>query len=326
MSAQDGGSRRPEAGNARSLLQRLERSCTVVVPDGGQLRVLTLDPLRGHLREVARRAAPTEESDRPDDAPDWVRAQGRRNGEVVRYMHSTWTEIVRYDARQAPEQVDVFLRVGVRPPPGADLDRRRVGIVYRLLSNPERVTQLANYCGVRDDGTEEWQVRVSLPAAAPGVFAFVAWYQDGRGATYYDDNEGQHHVAVWKPGFEVIQVDARGTSIVVDDLGVRAKVSIAIADLEYRKDLRLVCTTDGWKTHAEVGNEGAQENGWRWVRDLWGGFQQWVVEHEVRDGCEEFEYALVYRHAAVDGATTYEFWADNGQENFKVRKGQAWRQ
>lgn len=320
MSQQGDDSGRPARGNPRGLLSRLERACTVLVPEGDQMRVLALDPVCGQMREVARatRAQPSE-------ATDWVRAQGKRDSEVVRYMHHCWTVVARHDARMAPETAHVFLRIGVRPPPGADLDRRRVGVVYKLLSKPERVTELGNYSGVRADGTEEWQVRVSLPAAEPGVFTFLAWYQDGRGTPLYDDNEGQLHVAPWKPGFEIIRMDPRETSIVVDDLGVRGKVSIAIADLEYHKDIRMVCSMDGWKTHLELGNEGAECNGWRWVRDLWGGFQQWRIELDQPGACEEFEYAMVYRHAAVDAATIYEFWADNGQENFRVRKGQPWR-
>lgn len=307
--------RRGDKGYSRSLLSQREQGCSVLVPDGGQMRVLVLDPSRG-LREVAR-----EPLSQPPDAADWARSQGRRNTAVVRYMHHSWTVVDRYDERRAPESVDVFLRIGVRPQPGADLDRRRVGVVYRLLSSPERVTGVGNYVGVRDDGTDEWQVRVHLPASAPGVFTFLVWYQDGLGNTLYDDNEGQFHVAPWKPGFEIIRIDPRETRVVVDDLGVHGRVSIAIADLEYHKDLRMVCTTDGWKTHVELGNEGAQQNGWRWVRDLWAGFQQWALEFDLpAAGCEEFEYALVYRHAATNGATIYEFWADNGQQNFKASR------
>jgi hypothetical protein len=32
-----------------------------------------------------------------------------------------------------------------------------------------------------------------------------------------------------------------------------------------------------------------------------------------------FEYAIVYKHGVVNGATTYEFWDNNGGGNYVVQ-------
>jgi hypothetical protein len=120
----------------------------------------------------------------------------------------------------------------------------------------------------------------------------------------------------WREGFEVVRHDD-ATAIALTDAGVRGTLSVQVADLEYRKQLGLVWTTDRWKSQQEFGTGDDPMNQWHWVRDAFEGFQQWQMHLDIPGDWEEFEYAIVYRHR---GAVLSEFWADNGHRNFVVRR------
>jgi hypothetical protein len=100
-------------------------------------------------------------------------------------------------------------KIRVRPVPGADWERKRVGVICELEHScrPGAETYLATYFATLADGTEEWHVArrwEGVPAAASGQpcesRTFVVWYQDGLGHTYYDDNDGRLYRLVWPGG------------------------------------------------------------------------------------------------------------------------------
>jgi hypothetical protein len=259
----------------------------------------------------------------PQPAPpvvDELRDKGRRAPDIVHYLQSFWIDSRSRKAPGAMHEVDVFLRVGVRRPQGVDAEGRRAGVVYKLLGSADRHVQEGVFARKLESGEEEWQVRLCLHETSPGVVPFFVWYDDGRGQVYYDDNARQLHVVVWKEGFEVVRHEFESTTLEVTDAGVRGTLSVLLADLEYDKEVGLVWTTDGWKTHQEFGTGEAPIHAWHWVRDAFEGFQQWQIALDLPGSFEAFEYAIVYRHGAVEGATRFEFWADNGHRNFVVRR------
>ncbi|MBI5535264.1 MAG: hypothetical protein HY898_21230 [Deltaproteobacteria bacterium] len=269
---------------------------------------------------------PRDRELRPDPAPiDELRTRAIHAPDVVRYQQSFWIDSRSQDARGALREVDLFLRIGVMRPEGADGEARQAGVVYKLLGSSDRRKQEGVFARRLPSGEEEWQVRLCLQASSPGVVPFFAWYDDGRGGVFYDDNARQLHVVLWKEGFEVVRHEFEATNVELTDAGVRGTLSVLLADLEYHKEVGLVWTTDGWKTHQEFGTGPAAVNMWHWVRDAFEGFQQWQIVLDVPGSFDAFEYAIVYRHGAVQGAVRQEFWADNGHRNFVVRRGQGSR-
>jgi hypothetical protein len=248
---------------------------------------------------------------------DWAQQQGRRDTAEVSYMGSFWQQATDCGYRFGCQTIQVFVKLKVKPSVGANLDFKRVGIVYRD-ANTGLQTALGSYFTTFADGDEEWHVPFSVRAWDPGVFTFDAWYEDGVGNTYFDDNGGNLHALRLQNGQLVVAQLYSATQVTVGDDGVHGHIALNVADLGYDKDIRLVWTTDRWKTVHEWGiAPGA--NGWHWTSDSGDSWEVWGLDLDIPGPVDRFEYAIVYRHG-VGGVHVYEFWDNNAGNNYAVER------
>lgn len=257
-----------------------------------------------------------------DGQTDWAQQQGQRDTYWVNYYHESWWayNYTTCNARFCAQYVDLFIKLAVRPAANADLNWKRVGVVYRAPGTSQLTTVTGDYFSTWNNGQEEWHVKVTVPASQ-NIISFNAWYQDGAGHTYYDDNDGELHVATIGPStVAVVQMyGAPYTTVSVDDTGVHGSVSARVADIDYDKQVSMVYTTDGWQT-AQWLDVGSGENGWHWAEDYGADYERWAVDLNLPGDFQMLEYAIRYRHGVVNGAYTYEFWDNNSGQNYVVRR------
>lgn len=256
---------------------------------------------------------------------DWVQAEGKRDPSMVAYLGSWWSRYVNFGERGASQGVDVYIKLQVRWVEGANLDGKRVGVISHTVYGWDQPwTSLGSFSHTFfQDGEryEEWHVPVYVRSFRPGSFLFAAWYQDGRGGTWYDDNEGEYHPLVYDGSYTVIRVDPDTTRLRLTGTRVQGLISLLLANLDYHKDIRLVCTTDRWAHRNGYGmGEPGQPNSWHWVESLYGGYERWEMNLDLPATSDQFEYAVVYRHGVVNGARAYEFWDNNGGVNHVVSR------
>ena len=253
---------------------------------------------------------------------DWAQYEGERNTDMVVYEGDSWTEQSQCNTRGGCVELIVTLKVVVTPVAGANVDAKRVGVVYRSIAwdEGETETALGTYFTTRDDGKEEWHVPVHIHGWGGFLPVFNAWYQDGSGKTYYDDNQGEFHVAQGRTN-AVRQINepwsGATTDVELNSGGVTGVVSAMVADIDYDKNVELVWTTDNWETVNTYGI-GDTENGWRWVQDSYGGMDIFSIPLNIPGSYDTFEYAIVYTHGVVHNATPYEFWDNNYGRNFVI--------
>lgn len=251
---------------------------------------------------------------------DWAQYEGQRNTSMVAYTGAWWSVCTQPNTRFGCGSYEVLVKLRVRPVVGASLDWKRVGVVYRTPDDTTERTALGRYASTQGDGYEEWHVAMTVPSSQRTVL-FDAWYQDGAGHTYVDDNQGELHVVNDGPAYNVVRVEPWLNTVTVDPTGVRGQISIQVADLDYDKQVALIATKDGWHTVTELGMGAAgQANRWYWVEDFpWSaGRERWQIDVDLPGGAARFEYAVVYRHGVVNGARTYEFWDNNFGANYAV--------
>jgi hypothetical protein len=259
------------------------------------------------------------------EAADWAQFEGHRNTTMVAYTGQWWSECSS-NTRFGCGSMAVHLKLRVKPVANADITWKKVGVVFHTADDPTERTAVGNYFATYGDGTEEWQVSFTMGASQ--VALFDAWYQDGAGTTWVDDNQGELHAINPGPGYQVLRIEPWLNTAVVDDSGVHGALSLQVADLDYDKSLELVGTTDGWKTvvHFGLGAPG-DKNKWYWVEDYpYGGRERWRIDIDLPGKTDRFEYAVAYRHGIVNGATTYEFWDNNGGINYAVVRATAMMQ
>lgn len=252
---------------------------------------------------------------------DWAQNQGRRNTAMVQFRRESWHQYTNCASRGGCQSMDVFVKVYVRRVTGANLDQKRVGIVARVADGGGRTAQfLGRYHSTTADGWEEWHVQATFRNAEARYFMFNAWYQDGRGNTYYDDNGGELHVVHPNGPNAIVRQAWDGTTLRATGTGVQGHLAIDIADLDYDKDLKVVYTTDNWATTREmrIGNRG-DANEVYWERDLFGDGERWGVDVNL-PGATQMEYAIVYRHGVVQGSAPYEFWDNAGGHNYRITR------
>ncbi len=258
-----------------------------------------------------------------DGKADWAQYEGERNTDMVVYRGEYWTEQSDCNTRAGCMSLDLILKVFVKPVPAANLDAKRVGVVFRLPSwEPGRTaTAMGSYYSSYD-GMEEWHVRIRMRQWDGTIIpVFNAWYQDGLGHTYYDDNMGEFHAADgW--GQAIHQLWWNGTDVQVNDSGVSGQIVVRVADLDWDKELDLVWTTNDWQdVHISGLGSPSDKNAWFWVEDSYYGRDVFRMNLNIPGSYEEFEYAIVYRHGVTNNAIPYEFWDNAGGYNYTVTRG-----
>jgi hypothetical protein len=250
---------------------------------------------------------------------DWAQYEGVRDTSMVSYTGDSWSICRQPNTRFGCGALDLIVKLRVKPVAGADLNWKRVGVVYRTPFDPTERTAMGNYVTTWSDGYEEWHVAMSVAQWSATVL-FDAWYQDGAGHTYFDDNMGELHVAHDGPPYQVVRVEPWQSTVVVGDAGVQGKLSLQALDLDYDKQLEIHATKDGWTTVLRfgIGNPG-DKNRWYWVEKYpWSGRERWEIDLDLPGAADSFEYAVVYRHGVVNNARTTEFWDNNFQQNYRV--------
>lgn len=281
---------------------------------------------------VAGCLATTDRSDEPlgeaeeavlaNGQSDWAQQQGQRNTSMVRYYQESWWSwnYTTCSSRFCPQYIDVFLKLAVRPVAGANLDQKRVGVVYRAPGSNELTTVTGNYFTTWNDGDEEWHIKVTVPSSQ--VFlSFNAWYQDGAGNTFYDDNVGELHAVTAGPtSIAVVQMGGDPfTTVSLDETGVHGSVSARLMDVDYDKQVDMVYTLDNWQTSHWL-SVGTGDNAWHWVEDYGQDYERWTVDLDLPGDFQEMQYAIRYRHGVVNGAHAYEFWDNHNGQNYVVSR------
>ncbi len=256
-----------------------------------------------------------------EDSFDWAQYEGKRDTSMVSYTGSWSQNCTGQNTRFGCGSVAVHLKVRVKPQQNVDLNWKRVGVVYRSPNDLTDRTAVGTYSYTYPNGDEEWDVTVTTPSWKTTIM-FDAWYQDGKGGTFMDDNMGEFHVVNAGPDYQMLRVEPWLNSVKLDDQKLAGKVSLQVADLDFDKQIELIGSKDGWQTVLQmgIGNAG-DKNKWYWVENFSDGRQRWQLDIDLpADGASRFEYAVVYRHGVVNGAKTYEFWDNQGGGNYKVDK------
>lgn len=249
---------------------------------------------------------------------DWAQGQGQRNTAMVSYYQQSWYNYTNCGSRYGCSGLDVFIKLRVKPVAGANLDQKRVGVVYRTPGTSNLTTVTGSYFSTWGNGDEEWHIKLPFPMAfGQALISFNAWYQDGNGNTFYDDNSGELHPISIGTSPNAISQMGGFTNVTLDATGVHGAISARVADIDPDKQVAMVYTTDGWQTSHWL-DVGAGENQWHWVEDYGADYERWQVDVNLPGSFSAFQYAIVYRHGVVNGATTYEFWDNNFGGNYSA--------
>jgi hypothetical protein len=255
------------------------------------------------------------------ESESWATEQGQRNTEMVRFTGESWSSCRYPNTRFGCGALDIVVKLRVTPVANVDLAWKRVGIAYKTVGTTSEQTAIGYYVG-SDGSTEEWHVPVTV-YANQATLLFDAWYQDGGGRTFVDDNQGERHVVNTSYAYSVLRVEPWNSTLAVDDTGVRGRLTLQVADLDYDKEIVLVGTTDGWQTVVEmpIGQAG-ETNRWVWVEKFpWSAWERWQIDIDLPGaGIERFQYAVVYRHGVVNGARPTDFWDNNYNYNYTVER------
>jgi hypothetical protein len=252
------------------------------------------------------------------ESGEWAQYEGTRDTRMVSYTGQYSTDCAAPNTRFGCGATAIHVKLRVQAVENADLAWKRVGIVYHLVGDSNDYTAVGSYVASYGDGTEEWQVTAVVPQWQT-VMMFDAWYQDGRGHTFIDDNQGELHVVNAGPAYQVVRVEPWMNTVTVGDNGVSGRVSVQLADLDYDKQLELVATRDGWQTvlHFGLGAAG-DKNVLYWAEDLGTARERWQIDLDLPGSTDHFEYAVRYRHGVVNNATSYDFWDNNFEHNYVV--------
>jgi hypothetical protein len=253
---------------------------------------------------------------------DWAQDKGKRSTDMVSYNQETWREDNNCSPRAGCMSADVFLKLRVKTVQNANIDKKRVGIVYHEPGRSGQTTVVGDYKGDLGGGFEEWQVRVSLKKwEHAAAFMFTAWYEDGLGNTYFDDNAGEYHASAWQGSYMVLH-NTHGVGPILNDQGLSGTIVMEILDLDYDKEMVLVWTLDSWKTVNEFKMGSGAVNNWHWTSNTYNGMQLWEIALDYKGSFSKFEYAVVYKHGGKNNSKIYEFWDNNGGYNYQVGKNQ----
>lgn len=313
------------AGSLERLLGRLVNGGVGLAKDA--LVASLLVPAVGGFSGCTDREIPYEPIQSKEAAlSDWVHNEGQPNTDMVQYTGAFWTQGTECGGRGGCMALNVYLKLKVKRVDGANLDQKKVGVYCAgpFCDSNNGVTATGYYFGDLGEGWEEWHVALNRRMWDTAVVTFTAWYQDGKGNTFFDDNSGELHAAAYKGAPTVIHHDWAGTDVTVTDDGVKGKVTMVLAALDFDKDVRMIWTIDGWKTSSEFKmGESGKTNEFYFVDSgvVGYGLERWALDLDIVGQTKRFEYAVLYRHGAVNGAKQYDFWDNNAGMNHMYVKG-----
>ncbi len=250
----------------------------------------------------------------------WSQDQGQRNTSMVSYLGGYWVECRAPNTRFGCGSYDVFVKVRVRPVQNVALEWKRVGLTYRTPYDTYDRTAIGYYFSTYGNGDEEWHVPVRV-SSSWSTLVFDAWYQDGGGHTFIDDNQGEFHVVNTGGPTAIVRAEPWLSTATVSAAGVQGRISVQVTDLDYDKELVILATTDDWETVQEftMGSAGDKNRLYFQEEFPWGGFERWQIDLDLPGaGVERFRYAVGYRHGVKNGALPYEFWDNNYGQNYVV--------
>ncbi len=277
---------------------------------GAALGAMTLAAGPGALGCLAGDEAGIEIGEVELTEQDWAQYEGQRNTTMVSYTKSHWHNYTGCGSRFGCTGVDVFVKLRIKPVAGANLDHKKVGVIYKVGGKGPEITVNGYYFTTWGNGDEEWHVKISMPTMQQMAFTFNAWYQDGAGHTYYDDNSGELHAVNYGQSSTIIYRDAPGSDVAVTSSGVQGNIQVSLADLDYDKVVLVRWTTDGWQTFTDTPLS--------FLQDSSEAYEKWGVHLDVPGDFQELQYAILYRHGVVNGADAYEFWDNNNGQNYVV--------
>lgn len=251
---------------------------------------------------------------------DWAQQQGQRNTAMVSYYKENWYQYVNCNGRFGCSNIDLYVKLRVKPAWNANLADKKVGVVFRAPGTNALTTVTGNYFTTWGNGDEEWHVKIPL-SATQTITSFNAWYQDGAGNTFFDDNGGElHAVAIGSSYAAITQMYGAGmTDVAIDERGVYGKIAARLADIDWDKQVAMVWTTNNWASTNWM-NMGSNRNEWHWAADYGDDYERWEVEVAIPGDVQQFQYAIVYRHGVTNGAQQYEFWDNNNGNNYVVNR------
>jgi hypothetical protein len=245
---------------------------------------------------------------------DWAQNMGTHDTSMVSYYNESWYDLTNCNTRYGCLSITVFIKVKVKPVAGADLGYKKVGAVYREVGSNDPITANGYYFTTLPDGMEEWHVPIQSTTHS-GTFTFDAWYEDGAGGRYYDDNNGELYALRWRNDgydYSTLSQDFAATNAVFDATGVKGVIGFTVEDLNYDKELMFIYSTDGWMTSQTLSmGTGTDTNILHWVKNVSRDFESWQISLDLPGAFTTFQYKLVYRHGIADGAEPIEFTLGN---------------
>lgn len=247
---------------------------------------------------------------------DWAQQLGTRDTSKVRYYDEYWRDFTDCSGRYGCMSITVFVKVLIKPEWGAPLALKKIGAVYREVGKNDPITVNGYYFATRGDGMEEWHIPIKS-SRHEGAFTFTAWYEDGKGGRFYDDNNGELYALAWTDAwrdYSTLRQDYPETTakhVAAGGMaapGAFGTLAFVVEDLDFDKELKLLYSTDNWTTTETITlGTPADKNKLYWVKNLGADYEQWKVNLEVPGNFSAFQFKLVYRHGVTLGARPTEF-------------------
>jgi hypothetical protein len=239
---------------------------------------------------------------------DWVQSRGIRDTSQVQYYQEFWRDSSACNSRFGCRSMTVFIKLRVKPALGADLTKKRVGVVYREAGRTDPITAVGSYFATHGDGYEEWHIPVKSDSFR-GTFLFTGWYETGAGSTFFDDNGGQRYAIAWRDSDrQTLAQDYAATTARFDSAGVKGSLAFVVQDLDFDKVLKLTYSTDGGVTWKDLTMGAAgSKNQLSWKGDIDQDFERWEVDLDLPGSFSSFQYKLIYRHGTGGGVSPAEF-------------------
>jgi hypothetical protein len=276
----------------------------------------------GACTDAAPDAADDDSID-PGGKGDWAQDEGERRPDLISYTGDAWSECRESSSRTGCYAYELILKVMVTPIENVDPTAKKVGVVYRSVDNPgvgDR-TALGHFFTKAGDGREEWHVPVRV-YTFEDLVKFNVWYQPGNNKTYFDDNNGEHHIYANNNAMQVIQTATWESNVTVTDTRVTGTVRVRVADIDFDKVLGMHATIDGWQSKLVFGvGKPGEKNKFYWVEDTWGNMEYWQIDLDIEGAnIEELRYAVFYDHGVVNNAHRYTFWDNNWGSDHRVTR------